>query len=32
MPGEPRRSELLLRLRIPAGESALELLYELLEK
>jgi len=31
-PGEPRRSELLLRLHVPAGESALELLYEPLDK
>lgn len=30
--GEPKRSELLLRLQIPAGKSELEFRYELLDK
>lgn len=32
LPGEPKRSELLLRLRIPQGESTSEIVYEPLRK
>lgn len=32
LPGEPMRSELLLRLQIPQGKSALEFVYEPLKK
>lgn len=32
LPGEPKRSELLLRLRIPQGESTSEIVYEPLGK
>lgn len=32
LPGEPKRSELLLRLRIPQGESSSEFVYEPLRK